>query len=136
MPYNSCKTCLTNHMGPYHTTMNNSFTGWDTTHTYAHKNTHIDDLHRINFKKPSMCQPVASTHLVWKHLSWFNTIPKLSRAASQSQKINAPPLPWRKSCMPSTTSLTTFLIRCITTQGRARRIVNYGRVRKRNEQQE
>ena len=41
----------------------NSLGGGDTyTHIYA--NTHTDDPHRINFKKPGAGWPVAGAHLV------------------------------------------------------------------------
>ena len=33
---------------------------------HTHMNTHIDDPHMINFKKPGTCQPAAGAH------AWFN----------------------------------------------------------------
>ena len=52
-------------------------------HTHKQTNTHGGYPHRINFKKPSACQPVANTHLVKKvikiyvnisHLKIFETL--------------------------------------------------------------
>ena len=61
LPYNSCRTCLTNCMGSiscYITPLViNSLGGRDTyKHTYRH-------LHRNNFKKPGERWPQAGTHL-------------------------------------------------------------------------
>ena len=35
------------------------------THAHIHKHTHIDNLHRINFKKPGTHQPVAVLVCTW-----------------------------------------------------------------------
>ena len=44
------------------------------THARKHTYTHTDDLNRINFKKPGMCRPVASAHLVQKYVNSQPTV--------------------------------------------------------------
>ena len=68
--YNSCRTCLTNHTRSIscHITPLVINSLW---RRHTHTNTHADNPHRINVKKPGACQPVAG---VWLAHAWFKNL--------------------------------------------------------------
>ena len=76
LPYNNCRTCLTNRMRfiSCHITplVSNSLRRGHT-HANTHANTHTYDPHSINFKKPGTRRPVAGARLVYKQICRINT---------------------------------------------------------------